>query len=1181
MSYITEVLADSPVGYWRFEEQAGDPAYVDTSGNSNSILVGGVPAINISTGVGVWSNRSRLSNQGLTTPVEPPAVSGFTYETWFKSGGVEGIAFLNTPPNTFPGFTSQFTLVESSPGTYVLRFGLGRAIWGFTPGGERSYVSTSAINILDGEWHHLVATWGGVSSTALDATQLAIYVDGVQRDDSSTRYSNSSSLIAPRAFSGEIHLNGPIAPSTSTYSHAWDETAIYEHVLNSARVVAHFNNAPGLLTATSPEVANELIQGADGILLTVYEGDSTFALTRPASDDFTITVLSSCDVEATLLTGDDFLARETLDLEGTLHVDLSSSTLETDEPNAASYTGTNWYEIPLNPDSVEQMRFQLTSATSTGKISIYKSLAAANDDQDDVEPTFAELSLVQVASTDQILDVDPDYENVSYYIQIGLLTGPGDDFVFTWADADPDQGEIFDNPIPVIAGSGRQPIQINNGWLEVDEPVPSGITPVRSGWLMWTAGNPATNLQYVRAFSSVAEPFSLAVYTGASVDALTEVESVVGDGTTAIELSFVPDDDETYYIQITSESESAQFTIGWNDLPVFTASNEVVESVRVEVYDKTGTTLITELLNRTGVQFQEMLNAPGSGSVTVHQDDDVLRSLSAQIDPTGNDPFALLAFGNVIKFWLGTQCVCAIRIQERVSNIVSDAEEAGRLLTVSGPTVLFMLEDFSVKFGGNNYNDSVLSGENRIFGWNSKSSPAGGWVSNPKLGTAWGHHINSNTMKNPPGKGGAAAKRPKYSLFKKKKGKVWPTKAASKWMWISQNASKNGGWKPPQKINGLHYYRKNINIVNGSALYRITAAADDRYTIYVDGEAFLRNVGNESYKTIKKKNIRLTKGSHTIAVVVQDRGWKNGDKAGDQNDAFLFSLQRLNSKGKGVQTILASNGTWQAHHGPQPPGWNTPAIFRTVLAEAQARGNESAQAFQPGFTKTNDSNNQAWGVGARAVAVKVGTSALNLQAQFSESNRFDVWIDPTTTPMTLHAAVKRGRELQSSIALIPGYNLISWSVTETDEIKNAILVQYDEGGDWVYVEEPASIERYGHREGYIEGGGYTTADAAIINATSIIEDVASPARTGESPDIVSFKGESYSGGLIARQGAVPFIDFTVGDSISAPRIDGSMASHRVLSLTCTEDENGRLTFDPELARDAASEIVFGYTEDDD
>lgn len=115
-------------------------------------------------------------------------------------------------------------------------------------------------------------------------------------------------------------------------------------------------------------------------------------------------------------------------------------------------------------------------------------------------------------------------------------------------------------------------------------------------------------------------------------------------------------------------------------------------------------------------------------------------------------------------------------------------------------------------------------------------------------------------------------------------------------------------------------------------------------------------------------------------------------------------------------------------------------------------------------------------------------------------------------------------------------------------IVNALLVRWSAGYTWV--EDAGSIATWKRREAYLSVAATSEPEAVRI-ATAILVDRAAP--------------------LVGTQATLeptgsdePYVDFEVGDWITAPDLSGTPASQRVVSLTVTEDDEGNPVFVPEL-----------------
>ena len=1227
--YSSTVLADNPGAYYELNEPPYTGAYADSGPfvRDSSLFV--TPE-SVGVGRGSWSPLSRVATTGIRT-YPPLGVTGLSIEFLFK---------LDTPgryiladvasTTTDPEVRLEISEDVDNVGDYLIKFGLGVGTWDIDLSDTHQHAfvySDESSDLFDNDWHHIVVTWTGTSGFVWDASQLAIFVDGVRRDQGATRstYTGSNSY-APLNFANAIYVGGP---STGENDHVStiDEIAIYETLLTPIKVVKHYNATATIEAVREIESAPSFITFTDGILQTTYEQNFVGNFSYPA---FAVSIEAVSSVSIAFATNDMIASREVLETEGAAGVSTAGGSLETGEPNAAGYTATSWYEISFDPEDMLEARLQLTSPTSTGKISVYKQPSlddgedfdeeegedATNVNPLDSEPDFSKMVLVATASNDQKITLDPEYGS-AYFIQVGRLTGPGDDFTISWGDADPGEGGSFAEPIEIADIGGSDTISTLNAWLEVGEPNTTGITESRSVWYLWTAPAivDAATVFTVTGGSDLS--FGAEVYSGTALGALSQQASVVATApTNSVQLSFTATPSAKYYLRIASVAPVTTFTVQWGEPIESFEAADPVENLLVTVHAgvKGGTWAgktyaanekITELPNRYNVQFQEALNIPGSGTVTVKCDDPVMRAYGPSDWPnktsgpwTGDienmfaeDPYQLLQFGNIIKFWMNDKCVSAFVVKSRENSLVGTGEEADRAITVSGPTVHFLLNDFLVMH--DNYPDT-RNIEMRSFNWASNVGKGENWNANGGGGwfdstgnfltnkSSWNHPINVNSIQNPPGylkkRTEPAKKRPKYALFLAKKPK-WPDKSA-RWMWISQNKAYNTQSNFPrkgQKLKGLHYYRtKTFNVPKAGGRYRFSVHSDTYYEVWLDGDVFLVGNGNENYVKFKTKTINLARTTdtrkHTVAVFVQDRTTK--DK--DHNDAFIMTVQQVNTKGKAIRTVLRSNSTsWFAWHGATPPSWSRAMVFRTLFVEAQERGNHSALAMHLRSTFGQKSEEgYVWADTKKfSTQIQVGTSMLDLQQQFSESLKFDVYVDPDTLEIKAWQGGKngssgRGKNVSYNVALVPGRNLINYTVSEADNSVNMLLARYASG--YVPVKADAesanyrSIQKLGLKEGYVEFGGLHDPVSTRKLAQALLTALGDTTRFSGSGDIVGHSTETYAGSVVPVKGAVPFLDWNVGDTISAPNTNGALRPHRVLSISCTEDAEGNLTFDPEL-----------------
>lgn len=1333
--YDDLVLLKSPEAYYKFDESIEGSSYLDSSPNERDIVVWHDTA-DIEVGVGSWSPYSRKSLSGIPVPFTLETVESLTLEFSVRMDETGKYIFAGVDTIDTVNLRAEVSELVSSPGHYAIKFGIGVGTWDIDVSDTHQhafcYSNDVTSLVFDNEWHHITLVWQGTTGSQWDTSTIAIYLDGFDVTNVSTldRYSTSPLTAVPTTFGAPLYITGP-QDSDNDYSALFDNFAIYKTALSGSEVVQHFNSTAIIETLVEDDLAEGLVPFTDGYLQTVTELDTVGEISTPLRG---LTFEGTSMVTVAAATSDYFAARDLLPDEGALSVNLQGTTLETGEPNAAGYLGTRWYEIQFDPEEMVRAHLTLTSSTSTGKISVYKAPALDNlNDYDDYdedeiadgaiiqgEPTFSQLVLVATANADLTFTLDQNYGG-SYYVQVGRLTGAGTDFLFDWGSADPYPGGTFATSVYVGSGYEGDSVGVTttNAWLESGEPSASAqVSATRSIWFEWDAPSGTALPTIFEARGTTGSSFEMSIHTGTAVNSLTQVAVDYSLGG-PLELKFTPTPSTVYYIRIGAIQDGATFFLNWHqpevDIPKADPVQHLVVTVHAGMAGVTygGTTYaanqkITELPNRLSAQFQEAINVPGSGSISLLHDDPVLLAYappgwnqrdgvssnshtllgatssslvvnSSQVTWSGtlnssvrpgstiligtpgtasaefatvkgrsnatntlsfqtpirtahasgsqiwglprplDDPYQLLQVGNIIKFWMGSTCVSAFIIKQRDVSIVDGGEESARAISVSGPTVHYLLNDFIVMHDNPDVvlTSSVHPSEMREFNWKSSYVPGqdnwsgSGWFDftgnyYDKNSHSWNHPIMANTIKSPPGwkkkKTEAAKNRPKYALAKltyvkkkkksKKKYKGFPTKDA-RWMWMDKAAGQGLSPKFTADNYTQHYYRAKMgNIPAG--LYKITAHSDTAYEIYLDGVLAMKGNGLENYtKFSKTKTFYLgattTGNPHTIAVYVGDKNnsykkKKKKKKAKlvntkidqDHNDAFIMAFQRVNSKGKVLATPLVSGGTgkWWAYHGNKPPEWSKAMVLYTLLREAAQRGNQSAAAIyaatRGNFGKVNASGGAWFDEKNKSFSIQVGQSVLDLQASFSEENNFDVVINPDT--LALEAYKTMGRNRANNVALVPGQNLIAYSISETDNMKNYLLIQYGDGDTRGFTDVSTDedsplgdpVSKYGYREGYLELGGLNNPNDAEDLAEAILASTSDTSQMSGAGDFVGHINESYTGSIIPVDGAVPFLDFKPGDIIAAPGINGLLRSHKVLSLSCTEDSEGMLSFEPEL-----------------
>lgn len=220
MTYDSEVAADSPWGYWKLDEAAGD--FADSSGNGRTSAVSGTLPTYAQTGPSGaadavdWPSSSASYSNCLGTAAMS-GTAGFTSEAW---------VYLTANPGAIAAVVCNGT---SPTGTASTEIGLSID----TSGRPVMYLFNSAARFLTGSalslntWHHIVAVYSIATGMRLRVDKVA---DGTLAQNPLTN-----------AYSRRIWIRGAgynNGGGAIRISHA----AFYSNVaLTDARIDAHYD----------------------------------------------------------------------------------------------------------------------------------------------------------------------------------------------------------------------------------------------------------------------------------------------------------------------------------------------------------------------------------------------------------------------------------------------------------------------------------------------------------------------------------------------------------------------------------------------------------------------------------------------------------------------------------------------------------------------------------------------------------------------------------------------------------------------------------------------------------------------------------------------------------------------------------------------------------------------------
>ena len=223
---MAEVLADSPLGYWKMDEAVGATTAVDSSGNGQdatytgaTVTTGERQLLGDYSGSGAAARFVSAGRAEIAAAVWHEMSGSFTYECWHRR-------VTDPAASTFPGI---FRRGATGAGGAVLYYNSGRDITYNRDGtGRVSSLVGAQVNSADlGRAQHIVLRYD------LAATKLALFLNG---SELATWRTVTDTFAAP--VSAVLQIGGD---SGAAGNDQWvDEVALYGTALPDARVLAHY-----------------------------------------------------------------------------------------------------------------------------------------------------------------------------------------------------------------------------------------------------------------------------------------------------------------------------------------------------------------------------------------------------------------------------------------------------------------------------------------------------------------------------------------------------------------------------------------------------------------------------------------------------------------------------------------------------------------------------------------------------------------------------------------------------------------------------------------------------------------------------------------------------------------------------------------------------------------------------
>jgi len=280
-------------------------------------------------------------------------------------------------------------------------------------------------------------------------------------------------------------------------------------------------------------------------------------------------------VITTSIANDNFASSKTLpNARGTTNANNVGATKQAGEPNHNGNTGgaSIWYSWtapasgPLTLDT-QGSTFDTTLAVYTGA-AVNALTAVASDDDSGIDVTSL-LTFNTIGGT-------------TYRIAVDGYNGASGNIVLNWnfQNVVVSTNDLFADARIISGSSGTAADNNGNATIEEPEPFHAGNDGGKSLWYRWTAPNsgPATIDTLGSTFDTL-----LAVYTGSTVDGLTEIASNDDSGSGTLSLvTFTAVAGTTYWIAIDGyfdgiETDSGSITLHW----LLTPDNDAFANAQV------------------------------------------------------------------------------------------------------------------------------------------------------------------------------------------------------------------------------------------------------------------------------------------------------------------------------------------------------------------------------------------------------------------------------------------------------------------------------------------------------------------------------------------------------------------------------------------------------------------------
>ena len=214
----------------------------DSLGSSADGSASGITLVNINNYATFNGSSSYITTSGTQSDTDFQASESFSVAFWFNSSDSGGAAFIDRW-GTQNGSGNNGWLILKDSGT-ACSFRLS-SNWGASPQAAIRVVSSSNSAFGDGEWHHLVITYGGSGHTS-----VKIYVDGAEDTSASA---NITGTVGSITYGLPLEIGAYSSTHSDKYDGSMKQVLIYDDVITSSEVTTLYNSGTPV---TSPSTSN-------------------------------------------------------------------------------------------------------------------------------------------------------------------------------------------------------------------------------------------------------------------------------------------------------------------------------------------------------------------------------------------------------------------------------------------------------------------------------------------------------------------------------------------------------------------------------------------------------------------------------------------------------------------------------------------------------------------------------------------------------------------------------------------------------------------------------------------------------------------------------------------------------------------------------------------------------------